>query len=74
MKGALWLRKTKHLPQPPEQKEGSNKMYRVLIYHHDEVIEELKKTITLEEAEKNGEEKIKELNNDGHWWYKIKVD
>ena len=49
-------------------------MYRILIYHNDEVIEELKKTITLDEAEKNGKEKIKEVNNDGHWWYKIKVD
>ena len=49
-------------------------MYRILIYHNDEIIEELKKTNTLNEAEKNGEQKIKELNNDGHWWYKIKVD
>jgi len=57
-----------------KNKKGSNKMYRILIYHNDEIIEELKKTNTLNEAEKNGEQKIKELNNDGHWWYKIKVD
>ncbi len=49
-------------------------MYRILIYHNDEVIEELEKTITLNEAEKDGKEKIKKVNNDGHWWYKIKVD
>lgn len=32
-------------------------MYRILIYHNDEVIEELGKTTTLDEAKRKGEKK-----------------
>jgi len=50
-------------------------MYRILIYHEDEVVEELDKTNTVEEAEERGGERIAELGQYGNgYFYKIKAD
>lgn len=50
-------------------------MYRILIYHEDEVVEELNKTDTVEEAEEKGSKRIEELGQYAQgYWYKIKVD
>ena len=50
-------------------------MYKILIYHKDEVVEELDKTDTVEEAEENGCKRIAELGQYGNgYWYKIKAD
>ena len=52
-------------------------MYRVLIYHHDEIVED-KKFKTIEEATKYGEMAVREKSSstifDGGYWFKVKVD
>lgn len=50
-------------------------MYRILIYHEDEVVEELSKTNAVEEAEEKADKRIAELGQYAQgYWYKIKAD
>lgn len=50
-------------------------MYRILIYHEDEVVEELSKTNTVEEAEEKAGKRIAEFGQYAQgYWYKIKAD
>ena len=49
-------------------------MYRVLIYHHDEVVDD-RKFKTIEAAAKYGETTVEVCGgSDNGYWFKVKVD